>query len=51
MKANFTNLRAKAWVLLAIPAMLLGYPLVRCVLPAVVHAVIPEAVRQVLSAR
>jgi hypothetical protein len=49
MKAYFTNLTAKAWPLLVLPAILIAYPVVHCVLPVVLHAVVPEAVRTVLS--
>jgi len=49
MKANFTNLPARMWVLLAVPAIVLAYPIVRLVVPAVIHAVVPEVVRSVLS--
>ena len=49
MKAYFTNLPTRVWMLLLVPAVMIAYPLVRCVIPAVVHAVVPEAVRTVLS--
>jgi hypothetical protein len=49
MKAYFTNLPMKIWLLLVGPAVLIAYPIVRIVVPAVVHAVVPEAVRTVLS--
>jgi hypothetical protein len=49
MKAYFTNLPMKIWLLLVGPAVLIAYPVVRIVVPAVVHAVVPEAVRTVLS--
>ena len=35
-------------MLLAIPAVVLAYVLVTMVLPAIVHAAVPEAVRSVL---
>jgi hypothetical protein len=49
MKAYLTNLPTKTWLLLVVPAVLLAYPLVTIVLPCVIHAVVPEAVRTVLS--
>ncbi len=48
MKAYFTNLSTRAWLLLVVPAVVIGYPVVHAVLPAVVHAVVPEVVRSVL---
>ena len=49
MKAYFTNLPTRIWLLLIVPAVVIAYPVVRIVVPAVVHAVVPEAVRTVLS--
>jgi hypothetical protein len=49
MKAYFTNLPTRVWLLLVMPAVVIAYPVVRIVIPAVVHAVLPEAVRSVLS--
>ncbi len=49
MKAYFTNLPMKIWVLLVVPAVVIAYPVVRIVVPAVVRAVVPEVVRSVLS--
>ena len=48
MKAYFTNLPAKAWVLLALPVIAVAYPVVTVVLPSLVRAVVPEVVRTVL---
>jgi hypothetical protein len=50
MKAYFTNLPTRIWLLLVVPVVLVAYPVVRIVGPAVVHAVVPEVVRTVLSA-
>ena len=47
MKFFLTNLATRNWLLLVIPA--LAYPLIRILIPAVVHAVVPEVVRSVLS--
>ena len=49
MKAYFTNLPTKTWFLFVVPAVLIAYPVGRMVLPVVVHAVVPEVVRTVLS--
>ncbi len=49
MKARLNNLPMKTWLLLVIPALVLAYPVVRIVVPAVVHAVVPEVVRSVYS--
>jgi len=49
MKAYFTNLPAKYWMLLVVPALVIAYPIARIVVPAVLHAVVPEVVRSVLS--
>jgi hypothetical protein len=49
MKAYLTNLPMKIWLVLVVPAVVIAYPVVRTVVPAVVHAVLPEAVRTVLS--
>jgi hypothetical protein len=49
MKAYFANLPMRTWLLLVVPAVAVSYPVVRVVVPAVVHAVVPEVVRNVLS--
>jgi len=49
MKAYFTNLPTKTWLLLVIPAVVLAYPVVWIGVPAMVHAVVPDVVRSVLS--
>jgi len=49
MKAYFYNLPTKTWLLLVIPVVMLAYPVVRIVIPVVVHAVVPDVVRSVLS--
>jgi len=48
MRAYFANLTPKSRVLLAIPALVIAYVLVTMVLPAIVHAAVPEVVREVL---
>jgi len=49
MKAYLTNLPMKIWLVLVVPTVVIAYPVIRIVVPAVVHAVVPEAVRTVLS--
>jgi len=49
MKAYFTNLPTKIWLLLVLPAIVIAYPVARIVVPAVLRAVVPEVVRTVLS--
>ncbi len=49
MKTYFNNLPTRTWLLLVIPAVVLAYPVVRIVVPTVLHAVVPEVVRSVLS--
>jgi hypothetical protein len=49
MKANFTNLSTRTWMLLVVSAVVIAYPMGRIVVPAVIHAVVPDIVRTVLS--
>lgn len=49
MKAYFTNLPTKTWALVVLSAVVIAYPVVRIVVPAVLHAVVPEVVRTVVS--
>jgi len=49
MKAYFNNLPTKTWLLLVIPAVVLAYPVVWIGVPAMIHAVVPDVVRSVLS--
>jgi len=49
MKAYFTNLTTRTWLLLVVPALLIAYPVARMVFPEVVRAVVPEVVRTVLN--
>src|ERR1051326_5016616 len=39
MKAYFTNLPTKVWILLVVPAVMLAYPIAQIVIPTVVRAV------------
>ena len=49
VKSYFNNLPMRTWILLVLPAVVIAYPLVCVVVPAVVRAVVPEVVRSVLS--
>ena len=49
MKAHFSNLPTRTWLLLIVPAVLIAYPVFCIVVPALIHAVVPEAVRTVLN--
>ncbi|HYM74477.1 MAG TPA: hypothetical protein VE377_00745 [Candidatus Dormibacteraeota bacterium] len=49
MKAYFTNLPMKSWILLVVPLLVIAYPVARILVPAVVRAVVPEVVRSVLK--
>jgi len=49
MKRYLTNLPTKIWLLVVVPALVIAYPVVMIVVPAVIRAVVPEAVRTVLS--
>jgi len=48
MKAYFANLPTAVWVLVFLPALVVTRCVVATVVPQVVHAVVPEAVRTVL---
>jgi hypothetical protein len=50
MKAYFNNLPTRTWLLFVVSAVVLAYPVGRIVVPAVLHVVVPEVVRSVLSA-
>jgi hypothetical protein len=49
MKTYFNNLSSTVWALLAIPLVAVAYPVATILLPAVLHALVPESVRAVLS--
>lgn len=49
MRAYLNNLSTKTWLLLVVPGLVIAYPIVRIVIPAVIHAVVPEVVRSVIS--
>ena len=48
MKAYFANLPTAVWVLVFLPALVVTRCVVATVVPQVIHAVVPEAVRTVL---
>lgn len=49
MRDYFSNLTPRMQILLAVPAVVLAYVIVTMILPAVVHAAVPDVVRQVLK--
>jgi hypothetical protein len=48
MKGNLDRLPTKTWLLLVLPLIVIGYSVARVVVPEVIHAVVPEVVRNVL---
>ena len=49
MRTYLHNLPMRIWLMVVVPAIVVAYPVVRVVLPCVIHAVVPEVVRSVLS--
>jgi hypothetical protein len=49
MRAYLAKLSPKARMLLALPLLAMAYPVVMIVLPAIVHAIVPDVVRSVLK--
>jgi hypothetical protein len=49
MKAYLANLPPKIRMLLTLSAVVIAYPVVMVVLPAIIQAVVPETVRSILS--
>ena len=49
MRAYLVNLSPKTRMLLTIPLILIAYPAVTIVIPALVHAIVPDVVRSVLN--
>jgi hypothetical protein len=49
MKDYLANLPSKIWMLLTLSAVVIAYPVVMVVLPAIIRAMVPEAVRSILS--
>ena len=48
MRSYLDKLTPKARMLLALPLIGIAYPLLMIVLPAVIHAIVPDVVRSVL---
>jgi hypothetical protein len=49
MRAYLAKLTPKARMLLTIPLIVIAYPIVMILLPAIIHAIVPDVVRSVLS--
>ena len=49
MKAYLANLPPKICMFLTLSAVVIAYPVVMVVLPAIIRAVVPETVRSILS--
>lgn len=49
MRAYLANLPTRVWFLAVVPAVLVAYPVAKVLIPIVVHAVVPDVVRSVLS--
>ena len=49
MRAYLANLTPKTRMLLALPLVAIAYPVVTCLIPAIIRAVMPDVVRSVLS--
>ncbi|MGA8428664.1 MAG: hypothetical protein WB729_02505 [Candidatus Sulfotelmatobacter sp.] len=43
------HLSANTWALAATTVMMIAYPIARIVIPAIVHGIVPDAVRSVLN--
>jgi hypothetical protein len=49
MRAYLKNLTPKAGMLLAVPIVVLAYPVIMILLPAIARSLVPDVVRSVLS--
>jgi hypothetical protein len=49
MRDYLTNLTPKVRMFLAVPIVVIAYPVITILLPAIVRAIIPDVVRSVLS--
>ncbi|MGB8581096.1 MAG: hypothetical protein WCD47_09765 [Candidatus Sulfotelmatobacter sp.] len=49
MQGYFAKLTPKARMLVVLPLVVLAYPVVTILVPAIVHAIVPDVVRSVLS--
>jgi len=43
------HLSVNTWVLAAVTVVLIAYPIARIVIPAVLHGIVPDVVRNVLN--
>jgi hypothetical protein len=43
------HLSANTWALAAVTVVLIAYPIARIVIPAILHGIVPDAVRTVLN--
>jgi hypothetical protein len=43
------HLSASTWALAAVPVVLIAYPIAQIVIPAVLHGIVPDVVRNVLN--
>jgi hypothetical protein len=48
MKAYLAKLPTNTWAVAAVTVVLVAYPIGRIIVPAVLHAVVPDLVRTVL---
>ena len=49
MPAYLAKLTPRARMLLVLPLVVLAYPVVMILVPAIIHAMVPDVVRSVLS--
>jgi hypothetical protein len=49
MQGYLAKLTPKARMLVVLPLVVLAYPVVTIVVPAIIHAIVPAVVRSVLS--
>ncbi len=49
MKAYLNNLPTTSWLLVVLAAVIVAYPIAQVLVPTVVHAVVPDAVRTLLK--
>jgi len=48
MRTHLRKLPARIWALAIVPAVLVAYPIGRAVVPLLVHAIVPDVVRNAL---
>lgn len=49
MQGYLAKLTPKARMLVVLPLVVLAYPVVMILVPAIIHAIVPDVVRSVLS--